>query len=53
MIKEKKSLSRLYDKIGQASEFQNLQQVKNWDFSKSHGFGPKMAIFPTFFFKAI
>ena len=30
----------------------NFKKSKNWPFSKqlSHGFGPKMAIFPTFFF---
>ena len=25
------------------------KKFKNWHFSKTHGFGPKMAIFPTFF----
>ena len=29
-----------------------LKKLKNWDFSKgvTHGFGPKTAIFSTFFF---
>ena len=26
-----------------------LKKSKNWHFSKTHGFGPNMAIFPTFF----
>ena len=32
-----------------------FKKSKNWHFSKglTHGFGPKMAIFPTFFFSAI
>ena len=31
----------------------NFQRSKNWHFSKglTHGFGPKKAIFPTFFFR--
>ena len=30
----------------------NFKKSKNWHFPKglTHGFGPKMAIFPTFFF---
>ena len=33
----------------------NFKKSKNWHFSKgvTHGFGPKMAIFPTFFFRNI
>ena len=32
-------------------ENKKLKQSKNWDFSKgAHGFGQKMAIFPSFFF---
>ena len=32
-----------------------FKKSKNWDFTKgvTHGFGPKMAIFPSFFFWAI
>ena len=31
----------------------NIQTSKNWHFSIFHGFGPKMAIFPTLFIEAI
>ena len=31
-------------------KYKKFQKSKNWHFSKeTHGFGPKMAIFPTFF----
>ena len=32
-----------------------FKNSKNWHFSRgvTHGFGPKMAVFPTFIFKAL
>ena len=32
------------------SKNKKSKKSKNWHFSKTHGFGPEMAIFPTFFF---
>ena len=49
-----------YDIIERKNAFlgyknKKFRQSKNWHFSKglSHGFGPKMALFPTVFFRAI
>ena len=28
-----------------------FKKSRNWDFSKTHGFGPKLIIFPSFFFR--
>ena len=47
-----------YDILQQKNSFlgykkKKFKKSKNWHFSKglTHGFGPKMAIFPTFFFR--
>ena len=47
-----------YDILQQKNAFpsyknKNFQQSKNWHFSKglTHGFGPKIVIFPTFLFR--
>ena len=44
----------LYDILERKNAFlgykrKRVKKSKNWHFSKTHGFGPKMAIFPTFF----
>ena len=46
-------LERKYAFLGYKNK--KFKKSKNWYFPKwlTHGFGPKMAIFPTFFFKAI
>ena len=43
-------LERENDFVGYKNK--QFKKSKNWHFSKgvTHGFGPKMAIFPTFFF---
>ena len=34
------------------SKSEKFKKSKNWDFSKgvSHGFGPKLTVFPSFYF---
>ena len=50
----------IYDILERKNAFlgyknKELKQAKNSDFPKGlvHGFGPKLAIFPSFFFRAI
>ena len=52
--------NNLYDILERKNAFpgyknKKFKKSKNWHFSKglTHGFGPKMAIFPTFFFGII